>query len=203
MFPRRHSKWFKLPLVSIIVLVFYAGCNAPRQQLEDTLIPQRLLAGQPLAINIDDLFYTTSQNISFQQTEGISAGYDQLNRLLTLQPEDSASGVFLVPFKVDGGQYHLPVFVDQQYWHHFRYRPDSPIEKAAVFGAFNSWNRQQWYMTDPDGDGDYTVRIPIEPGRYEYKFFVDGKELIDPSEPGKSAQPFRRLQFHCGNKVPS
>jgi glycosidase len=40
-------------------------------------------------------------------------------------------------------------------------------------------------MKDEDGDGTYNISIPLDPGRYEYKFFVDGKELIDPVNPVK------------------
>ena len=31
----------------------------------------------------------------------------------------------------------------------------------------------------------YQVTIPLEPGRYQYKFFADGKELMDPDNPQK------------------
>ena len=29
------------------------------------------------------------------------------------------------------------------------------------------------------------VEIPLDPGRYEYKFFVDGQEVVDPANPDK------------------
>ena len=38
-------------------------------------------------------------------------------------------------------------------------------------------------MKDLNDDGILEVEIPLDPGRYEYKFFVDGKELIDPENP--------------------
>ena len=38
-------------------------------------------------------------------------------------------------------------------------------------------------MTDPDGDGVYTVTIPLAPGRYQYKFVVDGQWFQDPNNP--------------------
>ena len=40
-------------------------------------------------------------------------------------------------------------------------------------------------MDDSDGNGIYEISVPLDPGRYEYKFFVDGKELIDPQNPVK------------------
>jgi glycosidase len=40
-------------------------------------------------------------------------------------------------------------------------------------------------MSDSDRDGVYEIKIPLDPGRYEYKFYVDGEELIDPKNPVK------------------
>ncbi len=40
-------------------------------------------------------------------------------------------------------------------------------------------------MSDADKNGIYEISIPLDPGRYEYKFFVDRKELIDPQNPVK------------------
>jgi glycosidase len=40
-------------------------------------------------------------------------------------------------------------------------------------------------MEDKDGNGEYEIRIPLDPGRYEYKFYVDGVELADPQNPLK------------------
>ena len=40
-------------------------------------------------------------------------------------------------------------------------------------------------MKDTNGDGVLEVEIPLDPGRYEYKFYVDGKELVDPANPVK------------------
>lgn len=152
--------------------------------------PLQLLAGQPAVVNIDDIFYCGDGEIKFAPGDVIGVQYDARNQLLTLQIPDSASGIYLLPFTVAGFAYHLPVVVEQQTWHTFRFRPQQEIEKAAVFGAFNSWNRNQLIMTDSDGDGEYSLKVPIEPGRYEYKFFIDGRELIDPDNPVKVPNPF-------------
>ena len=36
-----------------------------------------------------------------------------------------------------------------------------------------------------ENNGEYDISIPLEPGRYQYKFFADGAELIDPQNPNK------------------
>ena len=35
-------------------------------------------------------------------------------------------------------------------------------------------------MKDINNNGVYEITIPLEPGRYEYKFYADGDEILDP-----------------------
>ncbi|HQJ46032.1 MAG TPA: alpha-amylase family glycosyl hydrolase, partial [Ignavibacteriaceae bacterium] len=65
------------------------------------------------------------------------------------------------------------------------YKPESGEKQVNLFGQFNSWDRQSLPMKDLDGDGTLEVEIPLDPGRYEYKFFIDGKEVVDPANPVK------------------
>ena len=51
---------------------------------------------------------------------------------------------------------------------------------AAVAGNFNNWEPKRTAMRkDPGGDWKATVWLP--PGRYEYRFIVDGQWVSDPS----------------------
>ncbi|MBK7702308.1 MAG: glycogen-binding domain-containing protein [bacterium] len=54
---------------------------------------------------------------------------------------------------------------------------------AACFlaGEFNGWNPTSDRMEDPDGDGIHTKAMALPPGRYQYKFVVDGNWLADPA----------------------
>ncbi|MBK6899859.1 MAG: glycogen-binding domain-containing protein [bacterium] len=54
---------------------------------------------------------------------------------------------------------------------------------AACFlaGEFNGWNPTSDRMEDPDGDGVHTKAMALPPGRYQYKFVVDGNWLADPA----------------------
>ena len=50
---------------------------------------------------------------------------------------------------------------------------------ASVAGSFNKWEPKRTAMRkDPSGDWKATVWLP--PGRYEYRFIVDGQWLSDP-----------------------
>lgn len=53
------------------------------------------------------------------------------------------------------------------------------VRDVFLAGTFNDWNDRADRMTDDDGDGIFTVTLLLAPGRYEYKFVVDGKYLTD------------------------
>jgi beta-lactamase regulating signal transducer with metallopeptidase domain len=52
---------------------------------------------------------------------------------------------------------------------------------VAVAGSFNNWNQSQYLFTRVDGEWICKVNLP--PGKYEYKFIVDGNWLVDPRNP--------------------
>ena len=67
------------------------------------------------------------------------------------------------------------------------------VEKSVVFtiradvgkavylaGSFNQWNPTGKKMLDKKNEGVYTASIKLAPGRYEYKFVIDGVWCADP-----------------------
>ena len=48
---------------------------------------------------------------------------------------------------------------------------------VAVAGDFSGWN-PAYQLSDSDGDGIWTGRIPVQPGVHTYMFVVDGSEWI-------------------------
>lgn len=54
-------------------------------------------------------------------------------------------------------------------------QPGARVVQAA--GDFNGWNPSQTPL-EPTADGAWTVTLPLEPGRYEYQFVVDGEQWI-------------------------
>ena len=62
------------------------------------------------------------------------------------------------------------------------------IVQAA--GDFNGWNPAQTPL-EQTADGAWTVTLPLEPGRYEYQFVVDGRQWIgDPFASEQNADGF-------------
>lgn len=54
-------------------------------------------------------------------------------------------------------------------------------KKVCLAGKFNDWNTRSLPMKK-DKDGVWKTAVRLSPGRYEYKFFVDG--VWTPEHPG-------------------
>src|SRR6266404_994326 len=55
-------------------------------------------------------------------------------------------------------------------------------EAVAIYGSFNNWIQTKNYCAKKEGNG-WVCRIDLAPGKYTYRFLVDGVGLIDPSNP--------------------
>lgn len=52
-------------------------------------------------------------------------------------------------------------------------------KKVSVAGSFNNWDPAQ-LTAKKDTKGNWAVKANLKPGRYEYKFVVDGSWITDP-----------------------
>ncbi|MBI4367945.1 MAG: isoamylase early set domain-containing protein [Candidatus Omnitrophica bacterium] len=46
-------------------------------------------------------------------------------------------------------------------------------QKVAVAGTFNDWDIAQ-YLLKKGAEGRWSLKIELKPGRYEYRYLVDG-----------------------------
>ncbi|MBW2264109.1 MAG: hypothetical protein JRG91_19265 [Deltaproteobacteria bacterium] len=53
--------------------------------------------------------------------------------------------------------------------------------RVTLVGDFNGWSEEGLELADEDGDGVWTIEIDASPGRYRYRFLVDGETwVMDP-----------------------
>ena len=57
--------------------------------------------------------------------------------------------------------------------------PGLKAKKVCLVGEFNQWDEKKHPMKK-DPDGTWKKTILLAPGRYEYKFLVDGEWKEDP-----------------------
>ncbi|MCX7590391.1 MAG: glycogen-binding domain-containing protein [Kiritimatiellae bacterium] len=55
--------------------------------------------------------------------------------------------------------------------------------EVYLAGTFNNWDPKAKRLKDKDGSGLFTGTLLLPPGRYEYKFVIDGTWCVDPECP--------------------
>jgi 1,4-alpha-glucan branching enzyme len=70
------------------------------------------------------------------------------------------------------------------------YRPQAL--EVFVAGSFNRWQMKATPLTLRP-DGNWAVDLMLKPGRYEYRYVVDGQWMDDPMAPRFAANPFGGL----------
>ncbi|MGH1347639.1 MAG: glycogen-binding domain-containing protein [Nannocystales bacterium] len=75
-------------------------------------------------------------------------------------------------------------------------------KEVLLAGSFNEWTLSATPMLRGD-DGVWTVRVPLAPGRHEYKFVVDGTWCCEPpgQEPHADATERVANEFGTMNRV--
>ena len=63
----------------------------------------------------------------------------------------------------------------------FRLKGYPNARVVAVAGSFNNWNQSQ-VLCGKEGD-EWICRIDLAPGKYTYKFIIDGDWILDPANP--------------------
>lgn len=63
----------------------------------------------------------------------------------------------------------------------FRLKGHPKARVVAVAGSFNDWNQSQ-VLCGKEGD-EWICRIDLAPGKYTYKFIIDGDWILDPANP--------------------
>ncbi len=179
--------FFNLKLRYLILIVFLANFLKPisAQEISDIIQPVSLIAGQTDSVLVSDLFYSSDYNLKFVSNPSIKILYNLSSKKLFLTPDKNYEGLTLIEFKLNKITYEIPLRVAMTQFQSFKFKPTAKARKVNLFGTFNGWNRESLPMK-LDNNGVYNITIPLEAGRYEYKFFVDGKELVDPSNSDKT-----------------
>ncbi|MBI4845338.1 MAG: AAA family ATPase [Candidatus Omnitrophica bacterium] len=60
---------------------------------------------------------------------------------------------------------------------------DPNAQSVEIAGDFNNWTATQESKLEYLNDGKWKKEFSLEPGRYRYKFVVDGKWVVDPNNP--------------------
>ncbi len=65
--------------------------------------------------------------------------------------------------------------------------------KVLIAGDFNNWSPMSTPMRSGEVDGAWRMRLPLRPGRYRYRFIVDGQWVTDPNNTYVETNQFGEL----------
>jgi cyclomaltodextrinase len=201
----------KISYAILIILISLSCSQNHSNKIEDIIQPINLEEGIEKEIVISDLFYASNYKLIFTPNDNFTVVYDTVTNVVKLKAKEGFTGLDVLSFTYENQQYQIPIKLQPRKKYLFTYKPKGKPKQVNLFGQFNSWDRASLPMDDSDGNGVYEIRIPLDPGRYEYKFFVDGKELIDPKNPVKvpnglgdfnsiviiEPQKFDKMYLHC------
>ncbi len=170
-------------LTFVLALITFSCTQQQQSTITDLIKPVTIKQGTTAILTLSDLFYADKYDVNFVPNKNFNIQVDDIENTVEITALNNFSGLDLISFDLSGKTYELPVKLDLKKEYSFTYKPEGSPERVNLFGQFNGWDRENLPMKDEDGDGIYNISVPLDPGRYEYKFFVDGAELIDPLNP--------------------
>ena len=57
----------------------------------------------------------------------------------------------------------------------------APGSEVYVAGSFNNWDPKHTKLKDNPNSGVYRAALTLAPGKYEYRFVVNGDWCVDPN----------------------
>ncbi len=95
-------------------------------------------------------------------------------------------------YRTKGGKVSSFIAVNPNYT--FKLKGFKKAKKVVVTGSFNDWD-EEGYTLAHNGD-EWTISFHFKPGKYRYKFRVDGQWMLDPGN-----KLWEQNEFNTGNSV--
>ena len=89
--------------------------------------------------------------------------------------------------KTEDGQFSIPLIKSSLKQKQISIRSNqlNKPNEVRVIGAFNNWNRESTPLEYNKAKDSFEAFYNLPPGTYEYKFYIDGKEVLDPGNDQK------------------
>lgn len=169
-------------LIAVVFTVIAATLFKPTEKrfIREIIKPVKLVAGQTDTLIVSDMFYSHIYDLKFIENKNVNVEFQEEQKKVIFTPDLNFEGAASIDFEFGKERYSFPVFSKIIQKQKFEFTPKKKYNKVALFGSFNSWDRSNLQMTDENKDGTYEIEIPLLPGQYQYKFFCEGDELMDP-----------------------
>ena len=181
------------------ILLLFCACTGSIAA-DDTFlgaIPvQYVGADQEVVLNLHRFFNPAGARLEIAPKPGVAIAWDAQSlelRIRAGKPGLSNLQLLARPDKQSHETVLTLAVTPAQTSRHFVFKPPATStdqtgsvtepKKVYLAGIFNGWSTNKTPLTGPDAKGEYTVDLPLRPGRYGYKFVVDGKWMLDPGNP--------------------
>ncbi len=168
---------------NLILLLLASQLVIFPQGIKDIIKPLHLQAGKADTVLISDLFYSDNYDVSIIPGDNIKAVYNRESKTLAVKPDSKFEGFGLINFTLNDSFYAVPFYSEIVQNHTFYLTLKDHPERVNLFASFNGWNRENLPMSNDKKKKNYSLTVPLEPGTYQYKFYVQGNEFIDPENP--------------------
>lgn len=166
-----------------ILFLFFTSCEQKEESVMYFIPTQQLNPGKPLVIDLGLYKKQPEVSIYFSQHSQLNIDYNSKTDTLVISNNENTPTFSIIPFSSNGQEMNLMIRLKKMINHTFTYKPNEDDTSIVVMGGFNDWSRSQLRMADEDGDGILEQTVFLDPIRHEYKFIVNGEELIDPDNP--------------------
>jgi len=154
--------------ILLIALLSFSCAQQQQSTITDLIKPVNLKEGVTTRLVLSDLFYADNYNVDFLSNTNFSVRVDKKENIVEITPHKNFTGLDLISFNLFNKTFELPVKLGLKKKYLFSYKPKGNPGVVNLFGQFNGWNKENLPMNDEDGDGDYEITIPLDPGRYEW-----------------------------------
>jgi len=124
-------------------------------------------------------YFKPEVSVRFKGYKNVIPSYNRQTQQLTLTPKRDWVGLENIVVIAHEQRGIITVRIKRRIDVEFRYITSEKVENVYLAGEFNSWNPTATPMVGPDEYGEYKVSVKLSPGRYQYKFVVDGNWLQD------------------------
>jgi len=164
----------------LILTIILSGCAEKEKSAMFFIPTQQLHPGKPLELDMGLFKKQPSVSIQVPEHQQLNIEFDQTTDTLVITATENTTAFSIVPFTANGQEQNLLVRLKNMIPHTFTFADDDDSSVVVVMGGFNDWSRSQLKMEDIDSNGVLEKTVFLDPVRHEYKFVVNGEELIDP-----------------------
>ncbi len=163
--------------------IFFLSCSTSSTEFLESVPTIVLREGETRGVDLSKFKKDPTVVLHVLQTNLLDLRFISESDSLYLTPTPDTPALTSIRVMANDVPNDILVHTRPMVKHTFLFHPDSPANKIIVMGGFNDWSRTALPLKDENNDGVFECTVFLKPERHEYKFVVDGRELIDPDNP--------------------